>query len=72
MQNRKILWSLLTGKTPSPIWDRLVFNKIRAKLGGRVRLMTSGASPISPDVLDFLRMYGVASVFFAVLEFKFD
>ncbi|XP_002965142.2 long chain acyl-CoA synthetase 6, peroxisomal [Selaginella moellendorffii] len=43
-------------KTPSPIWDRLVFNKIKARLGGRVRLILSGASPISPEVLDFLRI----------------
>lgn len=34
-----------------------MFNKIKAKLGGRVRFMTSGASPLSPDVLDFLKMY---------------
>lgn len=44
------------GKTPSPLWDRLVFNKIKARLGGRVRMMLSGASPLSPDVLDFLRI----------------
>lgn len=45
-----------SGKKPSPIWDRLVFNKIKAKLGGRVRFMGSGASPLSPDVMDFLRV----------------
>eukprot|EP00250_Pteridium_aquilinum_P015835 c22787_g1_i1 orf=379-2475(+) len=44
------------GKTPSPLWDRLVFNKIQARLGGRVRMICSGASPLSADVLDFLRI----------------
>ncbi|KAH7654854.1 long-chain acyl-CoA synthetase protein [Dioscorea alata] len=48
--------AILNGKTPSPMWDRLVFNKIREKLGGRVRCLTSGASPLSPDVMDFLRV----------------
>ncbi|GMP56474.1 hypothetical protein CsSME_00020946 [Camellia sinensis var. sinensis] len=48
--------SILSGKNPSPMWDRLVFNKIKAKLGGRVRFMASGASPLSPDVMDFLRV----------------
>lgn len=48
--------AMARGKTPSPIWDRLVFNKIRATLGGRTRLLASGASPISPEVLDFLRI----------------
>ncbi|KAH0464842.1 hypothetical protein IEQ34_004945 [Dendrobium chrysotoxum] len=43
-------------KKPSPIWDRLVFNKIRDKLGGRIRIMSSGASPLSPDVLEFLKI----------------
>jgi len=33
-----------------------VFNKVKAALGGRVRLILSAASPISPDVLDFLRI----------------
>ncbi|CAI0551286.1 unnamed protein product [Linum tenue] len=48
--------AIMSGRTPSPMWDRLVFNKIKAKLGGRVRLMGSGASPLSPDVMDFLRV----------------
>ncbi|KAF6162775.1 hypothetical protein GIB67_029044 [Kingdonia uniflora] len=48
--------AILNGKNPSPMWDRLVFNKIKAKLGGRVRFMASGASPLSPDVMDFLRV----------------
>lgn len=48
--------AILSGKKSSPIWDRLVFNKIKATLGGRVRHMISGASPLSPDVMDFLRV----------------
>ncbi|XP_022743477.1 long chain acyl-CoA synthetase 7, peroxisomal-like isoform X2 [Durio zibethinus] len=48
--------AIMNGRKASPIWDRLVFNKIREKLGGRVRFMASGASPLSPDVLDFLRV----------------
>lgn len=44
------------GRSPSPLWDKLVFNKIKEKLGGRVRFMGSGASPLSPDVMDFLRV----------------
>ncbi|XP_047310054.1 long chain acyl-CoA synthetase 6, peroxisomal-like isoform X2 [Impatiens glandulifera] len=48
--------AILKGKNPSLMWDRLVFNKIKMKLGGQVRYMTSGASPLSPDVLDFLRI----------------
>lgn len=46
----------IKGKSPSPLWDKLVFNKIKAKLGGRVRVLASGASPLSPDILEFLKM----------------
>ncbi|KAK9803492.1 hypothetical protein WJX73_008668 [Symbiochloris irregularis] len=46
----------LTGGRMAPLWDRLVFSKIAARLGGRVRVMVSGASPLPPDVMDFLRV----------------
>ncbi|KAI5327368.1 hypothetical protein L3X38_026764 [Prunus dulcis] len=46
----------LQSSNGSPTWDRLVFNKIKEKLGGRVHFMGSGASPLSPNVMDFLRV----------------
>jgi long-chain acyl-CoA synthetase len=46
----------LTGGRMGPFWDRLVFSKVAAKLGGRVKYMTTGASPISPEVMAFLRV----------------
>ncbi|KAF5813638.1 putative long-chain-fatty-acid--CoA ligase [Helianthus annuus] len=48
--------ALMSGRKPSPIWDRLVFNKIKAKMGGRVRFLGSGASPLSSDIMDFLKV----------------
>uniref|UniRef100_A0A8C1Z1B5 Long-chain-fatty-acid--CoA ligase n=1 Tax=Cyprinus carpio TaxID=7962 RepID=A0A8C1Z1B5_CYPCA len=37
------------------MWDKLIFSKVQASLGGRVRLMITGAAPVSPTVLTFLR-----------------
>ena len=37
-------------------WDKLLFGKVAAVLGGRVRVMVSGSAPISGDVLNFLRL----------------
>uniref|UniRef100_A0A8C2AP27 Long-chain-fatty-acid--CoA ligase n=1 Tax=Cyprinus carpio TaxID=7962 RepID=A0A8C2AP27_CYPCA len=37
------------------IWDKLIFHKVQESLGGRVRVMVTGAAPISPSVLTFLR-----------------
>uniref|UniRef100_A0A166H571 AMP-dependent synthetase/ligase domain-containing protein n=1 Tax=Daucus carota subsp. sativus TaxID=79200 RepID=A0A166H571_DAUCS len=48
--------SIMTGKNPSPTWDDVIFNNIKEKLGGRVRFMFSAAAPLSPDVMDFLRV----------------
>lgn len=45
-----------TGALTSSVWDALVFNKIKATVGGRVRLMISGSAPISGEVLRFLRI----------------
>ncbi|KAJ8789531.1 hypothetical protein J1605_022058 [Eschrichtius robustus] len=36
-------------------WDKLIFGKIQESLGGKVRLMVTGAAPISSPVLTFLR-----------------
>lgn len=40
----------------SPFFDRLVFNKIKQVIGGRVRLMISGAAPLPRHVEEFLRV----------------
>ncbi|NXL72111.1 ACSL5 ligase, partial [Leptocoma aspasia] len=37
------------------IWDKLVFKQVQETMGGRVRIMVTGAAPISPSVLTFLR-----------------
>ncbi|KAI8110231.1 hypothetical protein M9435_001910 [Picochlorum sp. BPE23] len=40
----------------SPFFDAIMFKKIKAKLGGRVRLIVSGGAPLSRHVEDFLRV----------------
>ncbi|NXQ93140.1 ACSL5 ligase, partial [Sagittarius serpentarius] len=37
------------------IWDQLIFKKVQETMGGRVRIMVTGAAPISPSVLTLLR-----------------
>lgn len=37
-------------------YDALVFKKIKAILGGRVRYMITGSAPIDLDVLDYLKV----------------
>ena len=37
-------------------YDRIVCNKFKAILGGNVRIMATGASPIGVDVLNFLKV----------------
>jgi long-chain acyl-CoA synthetase len=42
--------------TNNSIWDKLVFNKIQAEMGGKVRLMITGSAPISAEVLEICKI----------------
>ena len=37
------------------IWDKLVFAKVQASLGGRCRVVVCGSAPLEPKILDFMR-----------------
>uniref|UniRef100_A0A8C2KZ81 Arachidonate--CoA ligase n=1 Tax=Cyprinus carpio TaxID=7962 RepID=A0A8C2KZ81_CYPCA len=43
------------GGRNNSVWDRLIFNKIQASLGGNLRFILTASAPISPTVLSFLR-----------------
>lgn len=38
-----------------PVWDKLLFSKIRGLMGGRVEFIGSGSAPIAKEVLAFLK-----------------
>ncbi|MQL69969.1 hypothetical protein Taro_002258 [Colocasia esculenta] len=40
----------------SPLFDKLIFNKIKQVFGGRVRILISGAAPLPSNVEEFLRV----------------
>jgi len=40
----------------SPLADALVFSRVKARLGGRTRLVVSGSAPLAPKVEAFLRV----------------
>jgi long-chain acyl-CoA synthetase len=44
------------------IADRLVGAKIRARMGGRLRLCISGSAPLSPHVMEFFFAIGIAVI----------
>lgn len=39
-----------------PLADKVVFYKVKDKLGGRVRLMISGGAPLARHVEEFLKV----------------
>jgi long-chain acyl-CoA synthetase len=45
-----------TGDNTHFFWDKLVFRKIQAVLGGKLLLVVSGSAPIHTEVLDFLKI----------------
>ncbi|KAK7406054.1 hypothetical protein VNO78_07670 [Psophocarpus tetragonolobus] len=46
----------------SPLCDKIVFDKVKQGLGGRVRLILSGAAPLSAHVEGYLRVVTCAHV----------
>lgn len=38
------------------LWDRVIFSAIRKRLGTRLRCIVSGSAPLSPEVLEFMRV----------------
>ena len=46
----------------SPLADRIVFNKVKQRLGGKVELIVSGGAPLAPHVEEFLKVAMCAPV----------
>lgn len=54
--NAKLYYHDQDGTTTHAFWDRVVFKKVKALLGGKVKAMVSGSAPIRPDVIRLLRV----------------
>ena len=54
----------------TPIMDKIVFKKIRALLGGQMRLMLCGGAPLSKEVHDFMRVCIGAPLLQVSLQFN--
>ena len=50
------------GTVTHPFWDRLIFNKVKALLGGQIRFFVSGSAPLRPEVARLLRVAFCADV----------
>ncbi|CAF0948529.1 unnamed protein product [Didymodactylos carnosus] len=38
------------------IWDKVIFKQIQQRLGGNLKLVVNGAAPLSPKILEFLKI----------------
>jgi len=50
----KLYWTRNGQKTP--MVDKMVFNKIKSLLGGRMRFAITGGAPLSPETHEFIRV----------------
>ncbi|RKO93635.1 hypothetical protein BDK51DRAFT_21855 [Blyttiomyces helicus] len=50
------LQGLKNGTLTHSVWDNTLLKPIRVLLGGRVRFMATGAAPISPEVINLLKI----------------
>jgi len=50
----KLYWTRNGQKTP--MVDKIVFNKIKSLLGGRMRFAITGGAPLSPETHEFIRV----------------
>ena len=55
-QGQKVPWHI---RVPLRAADRLLFRKVRARFGGRIRIAASGAAPLSKDLAEFYEAVGM-------------
>ncbi len=58
-EGQRVPWHL---RAPLKLADRLLFRKIRARFGGRLRVAASGAAPLSKDLAEFYEAVGMPLV----------
>lgn len=46
----------------APLFDKIVFSKVKERLGGKVQLIVSGGAPLAPHVEEFLKVTMCAPV----------
>jgi long-chain acyl-CoA synthetase len=55
-EGKRVPWRI---RAPLAAADRLMFRKIRARFGGRIRVAASGAAPLSKDLAEFYEAVGM-------------